>query len=202
MSQFGNLKHIVDLETLLGWRLSKIDFSSVTDCCINYSWGDQKELIKWIHHKDAKQQFEGNFFTISGNSNIPIGKRKKYPLIWLSTPNLTGQSVGTGVMYRNVDIIIATDTKEEYLNSTRWKKHQHFLQAIGNEIIEKLGGGVKVYKDDGVLQYGYANKPNISADSSGEESKAIDLWDAVVINADLIVNKECRSSEYFNFCNK
>jgi hypothetical protein len=198
MSQFGNLKHIADLETLLGWSLSNINFSNITDEIINYSWGDEKELVKWIHYKDVKTQNSGNLYTISGDVNFPICKRKKYPLVWLNTP-VTGNNRNDIKEFSNVQIIVCSNTTEEWLNSTRWTKHIPQLQAIADSIIENLRGAVSIKRDNGILNYNYRTIPNYSV---VDESKAIDNWDAVVINTDLLINTNCRDESYFNFCNK
>lgn len=202
MSQFGNLKHIVDLETLLGYNLSLIDFSSITIESINYSWGDESELINWLRLKDKKTQYDGSFYTISGSNKISVLKRKKYPLIWLVTPT-TGVNYGDIKHFENVSIIICSNTKEEWLNSTRWKKYMPMLQAIADNVIDKLRGSLRIKIDDNVLQYSFRNVPKYCiTEKAGSEDEAIalDWWDAVVIEADLIVDDSCKDEAYYTFC--
>ena len=204
MSQFGNLKHIVDLETLLGYRLSLIDFTSITTEAINYSWGDETELINWIRFKDQKDQYNGNFYTISGSDKNAIENKKKYPLIWLVTP-VTAQNQGDIKRFNGVKLIFCSNTTEEWLNSTRWSKHIPMLQGLTDKTIEKLVGGVSIVRERGVLQYSYKTIPKYAVSDnggSGDESKTLDLWDAVVLEPDLLVNDSCRDEAYFEFCNK
>lgn len=204
MSQYGKLKHIVDLETVLGWRLSNIDFTSITDKTITYGWGDESELINRIHNKDSNMQFGGNFVTVSGSTTTVVNTPIKYPLIWLVTPV---RSVNENDIKRfdNVRLIICTNTEEEWLNSTRWKKYIPMLQAITDNIIDKLRGNIRITRDDGVLQYDYRNVPKYSVGETGgknAKSKAMDIWDAVVLTTDLIIDDSCMNDSYYEFCNK
>lgn len=203
MSQYGNLKHIVDLETMLGYKLSKVDFSSITDDSISYSWGDESELINWIKLKDDKTKYGGNFYTISGTDKVNVNQKKKYPLVWLVTPVL-GENQGDIKHFNRVSLIVCTNTTEEWLNSTRWNKHIPMLQAIADNIIDKLKGSVRIVRNNGVLNYSYRTIPKYSVSESGgkeSESKALDIWDAVVIDLELIIDSSCRDADYYNFCN-
>lgn len=205
MSQYGNLKHIVDLETVLGWKLSNIDFTSITDEAINYSWGDESDLITWIKHKDDKTQFNGSFYSISGEDKIDVSEKSKYPLMWLDSTGFTSENTGIGMRFNNVNLWICSNTDSTWLNSTRWNKKIPKLQALANHVISNLVGDVKIFKDRGVLKYGYRTRGNIGIGESGSKdskSKALDIWDAVIINMQLVVSKECRSQDYFDFCNK
>lgn len=199
MSQYGNLQHIVDLETLLGYSLSLVDFTSITDETINYSWGDESELVNWIHHKDENISTSGNFYTISGENVIDIDKRTKYPLIWLVTP-VRGVSKGDIKDFGNVRIIVASNTQEDWLNSTRWKKRIPMLQAIADKVISGLKSHVKIKREQGQLQYSFMTKPKYSVKET--ETSTLDLWDAVVIDVSLLVSEFCRDEAYFNFCNQ
>ena len=200
MNQLFKLKHIADLETVLGFRLSQIDFSDITEDTINYSWGDEEEVHEWIRHMDASTQFSGNVYTVSGDDKIPVEKRKKYPLIWLVTP-----IEGRNTDFKNFDgvnLIICSDTEEQWLNKTRWGKRIPMLQAIADRIIDKLRGNVRIAVEDGNLVYAFRNVPKFSASEKGEgENKTIDLWDAVVLNLDLIIDDSCKSEAYYEFCN-
>lgn len=203
MSQFGNLKHIVDLETLLGYRLSQIDYTSITDLDINYSWGDESELISWIKNQDDKTKYSGNFYTISGSDKTPIKKKKKYPLVWLVTP-VKGVNTTDIKNFDNVSIIICSNTEKEWLNTTRWKKHIPMLQAIADTIIDNLKGNIRIKRDNGVLQYSYENRPKFSVTEKGgskDELKTLDIWDAVWLKSDLLVDDSCKDDAYFEFCN-
>jgi hypothetical protein len=203
MSQFGNLRHIVDLETFLGYSLSLIDYSSITDETITYSWGDESELISWIRSKDKEVQYGGNFYTISGSDKTPIDKRKKYPLVWLVTP-VKGVNATDIKNFDNVTIIICTNTEEQWLNATRWKKKMPMLQAIANEIIDRLRGSIRIKRDEGILQYSYRNLPKFAVTEKGgsdDKTATLDLWDAVVITVDLLVDDSCKDDAYFEFCN-
>jgi hypothetical protein len=204
MSQYGSLKHIIDLETLLGWRLSKIDFSCITDDSITYSWGDESELINWIRNKDANEQFGGNFYNISGSDSHQINKPTKYPLIWLVTPT-TGVNEGDIKRFNGVQLIICKNTTESWLNAARWKEHFPTLQAIADKIIDKLRGDVRIVTENRVLKYSYRNVPKYSVSETGNDTakqKALDIWDAVVITTDLLTNNSCRCEDYKRFCNK
>ena len=177
MSQYGKLKHIVDLETLLGYTLNKVDFSDITNDNINYSWGDESELKKWIVLKDEKTSTSGNFYNISGSLKIPVSKQKKYPLIWLVTP-VEGRNESQLKSFKNVTIIICENTTEESLNADRWRDKIPTLQAITDKIIDSLRGDLKIAKDRGVLQYSYRNVPKYSIKENGggkDASKTIDI---------------------------
>lgn len=206
MSQFGDLKHIVDLETMLAYRLSQIDYTSITDETINYSWGDESELISWIKNLDDNTKYSGNFYTISGTDKLNIEKRKKYPLVWLVTP-VNGVNAGDIKNFDNVTIIICSNTEESWLNASRWKQHIPMLQAIADTIIDNLKGNIRIKRDKGILQYSYRNLPKYSISEKGEkgenkaETATIDLWDAVILKTDLLVDDSCKDEAYFEFCN-
>lgn len=203
MSQFGNLKHIVDLETLLGYRLSQIDYTSITDQAINYSWGDESELTSWIKNQDDTVKYSGNFYSISGNDKVSIEKRKKYPLVWLVTP-VEGENNRDIKNFNNVTIIICSKTEEQWLNASRWKEYIPMLQAIADTIIDNLKGNIRIRRDNGVLKYSYRNLPKYSVSEKGgenDETATLDLWDAVVLNTDLLVDDSCKDEAYFEFCN-
>lgn len=200
MSQFGELDYIVDLETLLGYRLSQLDFSDITDRAIHYSWGDQSELIRWIKHKD-NQASSGNFYTVSGDK---LETGDKYPLIWMVTPVRGDNRQHTDAIKRfdRVTLIICTNTEQEWLNSTRWKKDIPMLQAIANNIIDKLRGQIRLRIVGGSKQYGFSNRPNFCASETVDgKLKALDRWDAVILDMDLLVDDTCKEKEYFDFCN-
>lgn len=195
------LKHIIDLETLLGYKLSKIDFSDVTNENINYSWGDESELISWIKSKDDNSKFGGNFYTIANGVNTLIDKSKKYPLIWLATP-VKGENNSDIKRFDNISIIICTNTEFSLLNKDRWGKNIPILQGIADKIIDKLKGSLRIVRNNGVLEYSYRNMPKYGvSETVNSENKAIDLWDAVVIETSLIASNSCADEDYFKFYN-
>ena len=198
MSQFGNLKHIVDLENLLAYKLSLIDFSSITNENIDYSWGNEDDLKAWIANDNKNAKGENGFYSIYGSDKTPINERKNNHLIWLVTP-ITGVNDNDVKVFDNVTIIVCSNVKESVC-----EERIPLLQAISDTLINKLNGSLRIKREDGVLQYSYMNRPKYAHSLTEKEKcdlKPLDLWDSVILRMDLLANNSCIKEDYFKICN-
>ena len=104
-----------------------------------------KHFAPWKNNEDEKKSISSNYYQIAGDQKVSLNHVAKYPLVWLVTP-VYGENKLDHVYFRGIKIIICADTKQEWLNKTRWKKHIPMLQAIADHIIDNLRGDLKIEK--------------------------------------------------------
>lgn len=184
------MSEILELEKIIGFILSKNDFSDVSPTGkISYSWGDKYELNQWMVMKDKE---------ISGMRAFGNVNESKYPLIWL-VHTLEGKIIPEGNLFENIQFIIAMDTKAEWLNSTREKETMPILTKIANHFIEILDmdKNASILKKDGTRNVSYKKIYNYQEFSpekyrSVENTSAtFDPWDAITLKFDLKINNNC-----------
>lgn len=183
------MSDILELEKLIGHIISQNDFSEVSTKEISYSWGDKYELNQWIVMKDKE---------ISGKRAFGKKNQSKYPLIWLITP-LEGIITAEGNLFENLQFIIAMNTKAEWLNTTREKETMPILTKISNTFLSILDRdkNASIIKKDGEIKvkfkkvYNYQEVNSESFRSSENSNQTLDIWDAIVLKFDLIINNNC-----------
>ena len=184
------MSKILELEKLLGFIISKNDFSTISPTKeVSYSWGDKYELNQWIIMKDKE---------ISGKRAFGKQNRSKYPLIWLIHP-LEGEVTSDGNLFDDLQIIVAMDTKAEWLNSTREKETMPILTNIANYFLDVLDQdkNASIIKKNGERKVRYKKvynyqEPNAERFRSAENSNATtDIWDAITLKFDLKINNNC-----------
>ena len=147
---------------------------------VQYGYGDQKELNKWVLNK--------------GNS-------QKYPLIWYVVTRYTEPSSFKRV---RSNLIILQNTQIEWFNTTRsvksydaiieptWQKVKKLIEQ--NPYISVLGDIHVKYRINDQPNFGLkiSNESDFSNKStSGDESVTIDTVDGRVINLEFNIKTNC-----------
>jgi len=181
-----------DLERVLGYLISKMDFSKVTENQINYHWGDQTELNRYLILKGeniaVKNALKGQ------NEQLEL----KYPLIWLVLPNTGVKAEADWVIHRGTRLVIAKNTRTDVLNATRWNVSFSLLSGIANILLNKLNGKfTQVYQSNQIPQVKVTKYPLYSV--NGKDNITIDVWDALVLDIDIIVKTDCITNEILNY---
>lgn len=188
-----NKIYVDEFERILGYQISQIDFNKVTDRPINYHWGGQQELSRYLINKGENAQV---------NNSLETDISKKiflYPLIWLVLPNIGVKGESDWVYHRNTRIVISKNTRSDFFNQTRWSVSFEILSAIANTLLNNLNGKFfQIIKDSkGVEQIKFTKYPNYSTNS--KDNKTIDVWDALAIDIDLILKTNCITKEIINY---
>lgn len=176
---------ILPIEKIIGYILDKnksvLQSVSPTNA-VSYSWGDQQELTSWILAKDDEIAGMRAF----GNLNVA-----KYPLIWMVTP-IDGLLQHDENLFENVTFIICSNTKAEWLNSTREAETMPMLTDMANLFLEVLtkDKNASIIRWDGHIKVKFRKVYNYSV-SKGKESETIDIWDAISLTFDLKINTNC-----------
>jgi hypothetical protein len=205
----SNVK-IVSLESLLAYRFSEMDFSKVYPSVINYSWGNETDVAKWILDKDNSRQTSGVVYSFNNNIQTRVyDEHIKYPLIWLNCPT-DGEPVSGGSFFEKVELIITTNaSKEAELNTVKWTKTIPLVTKIAQFIVDNfMGGRVRIENLKGVYSVKWRYFPEYTVaeydrfDSGqgigGYKHKTIDIWDAIKITMNLYVNDDCLNEEDIN----
>lgn len=201
---------IISLESLLAYRLSEMDFSGIYPNVINYGWGNETEVIKWIKVKDTAKQTTGTILKFNNNvPEIDYNAHLKYPLIWLNTPT-DGKTVGGGAYFERVEIIITTNaSRTQELNPVKWTSTIPLVTKIAQHLVDNLiGGRVRIEKINGLPSLKWLYFPEYTVaeydrfdrgQGTGRyKGKGIDVWDAVKITLNLYANDDCLSEEELN----
>jgi hypothetical protein len=182
-----------DLERVLRYIISKTDFSNICDKPVNYHWGNQQELNRYLIRKGENIQSENSI-------KEPAEEKKyKYPLIWLVLPNTGTKYEADWIIHRKTRLVISKNTKSDLLNDVRWNISFDLLTNIANTLLNKIEGVyMQIYKTTGnIPQVSITKYPNYSTNE--KENKTIDIWDALVIDLDLIVKTNCITTEILNY---
>lgn len=143
---------------------------------VSYSWGDEKALHKWIEAMNKK----------AVERAIGISTAKKYPLIWLTDGWKAEENV-PGFKFKKVSFYIACNSTIEALNENRVPNFEN-LYKVGNDLIKELKRWVKVSEGS----VGYFERANLSVkERGGDQAHATDIWDALIVEMDIIVNTNC-----------
>lgn len=143
---------------------------------ISYSWGDIDALHKWLEAQNKK----------ASERALGINNGKKYPLIWLTDSWKAEENV-PGLKFNNVTFYIAKNSKVETLNENRVPNFDNLYQ-VGNDMIKELKRWIKI-SDNSIKYY---ERANLSVKKSGKsQSYTHDIWDAIVIEMDIIINTNC-----------
>lgn len=140
---------------------------------VAYDGGNIEALMKWIEATN-KNQIEKAL----GIKEVP-----KYPLIWLVEGWKMVEATG-GYDYKKVAFHIAVNSAVETLNRNR-KPNFEIVYEVAEKFIEQMKfRGIKI-------------SPNIELTTrsnfhvSNRESHTIDVWDTLIVQMDIFINKNC-----------
>ncbi|MXV39346.1 hypothetical protein GO491_11775 [Flavobacteriaceae bacterium Ap0902] len=168
---------IIDIQSILNHVIGDLSYE---DLPISFSWGDQLELLQWIKTKDSEI---AALRAISVNAN-------KYPLVWLTPTKIRHSETG---LKSNITLIFAQITEPEWLNETRWDRTMPFLSEVANHVLKTIDTSkhFQISRRDGYeIEYEYM--PNYST-TQGKSNEALDIWDAIVVNFELLIKLNCLS---------
>lgn len=181
-----------DLERVLGYLISRMDFSNITDKKVNYHWGDQIELNRYLTWKGENIAVKN---AIKGQNEQ---EELKYPLIWLVLPNTGIKGESDWVIHRGTRLVISKNTRSELLNDTRWNVSFLLLSGIANTFLNKINGKfTQIWQSNQIPQVKITKFPLYSINR--KDNVVIDVWDALVLDLDLIVKTDCITDEILNY---
>lgn len=183
-----------DFERVLGYVISNIDFSKVSDFPVQYHWGNQIELNRYLAFRGE------NINVINSFAENEKEIEHKYPLIWLVLPNKGTKGLSDWIYHRNTQLIIAKNTKSEYLNDTRWDISFALLSDIANMFLNNIEGNFFEILRNSNNNYPLVEitkEPDYSANR--KENGQVDIWDALVINVDIVLKTSCITKEIINY---
>jgi len=152
-------EHILqDIVSQVGLIVVNNDYSKEP----SFMWGNEKQLMKYLKVK----------------------KDKIYPLVWL-LPSDENYKAGN-LVNRDCEIIIATrETRDDYLNDTRWNTS---FDIVLNPLVDKLVNKIKSHHQTvDVKEFEILKAPNYSKNN---KNGTIDHWDAIKLSIN-ITFKEC-----------
>lgn len=148
-----------------------------------YPEGEQNDVKKPEYHfGDAK---ECNAFIIRMNRDV-------YPLIYQISTQET-QQPKSGSVSVNLELVIATLTDGSKLNDERWAtSYKNILMPLVDNIYQALNeSGIVMFTDD-YNEYELEKRPNYSGSSTKDANAFIDIVDAVIFRASIIIkNRPC-----------
>ncbi len=150
---------------------------------IQFGYGNQFELHNYLTVGKSKEQ---------GNAIIEAGKTdfKQYPLIWFVPAKVT--SLGEPEKFRipNATLIFAINNPHlDWLNPERESKSFSKLYPLINNLFDFFRKNRYVtFEDQQNPIYSFQKVPNYS---HVDQNKTIDIWDAIVIEANLKIDINC-----------
>lgn len=160
----------------------------------SFHWGHQKELNNYLLVGKSKSQI--NAF----NDVDPVKNKtwKQYPLVWLVKPAMTYTTQEHGI-YKipKAKIVIAINSPElSKLNDVRERETFPKIEPIANNILSffKRAQIVRFENQEKPI-FGFDKLPNYSVSANQNENESIDIWDAILIEADLLINTNCINLE-------
>lgn len=167
---------IVDIQSMLKFVIGDLTFDE--NYPISFAWGDQLELMQWIKTKDEEI---ASLRAISQNAT-------KYPLVWLTPTRVRHDNAD---LRANITLIFAQITEPEWLNATRWNKTMPFLADVSNFVLNTIDKSkhFQIVKTQN-YEVNYEYMPNYST-TNGKDNEGLDIWDAIVVNFDLIIKLNC-----------
>lgn len=167
-----NHKPIISLNQIVGCISRDITHNGNE---VSYGWGNEDALMKWLNAKNHKAVEEA--LGIGGNF-------RKYPLIWL-VEGWRGQESGTRLHYTDVTFHIAVNSNVESLNENRIPQFS-ILYEVANDFLTKVVDSRARLQQDATR---WTERANFSV--SNRESHAIDIWDTLILQTDLIIDPYC-----------
>lgn len=165
------------LESLFA-LLPEAKFSNNATATINFGWGSQKDLNKYLKLK---------------------GSKRKYPLIWLVNSTET-ENVMAKTIDKKCRLLIAINSeKMANINPTIWDSDFKItLNPIKDNVLIALdnSGATQITN---VNNIGIERVPNYPYEGS-EETQAIDIWNVIVLDVDVRFNdfSTCFNTIQFN----
>ena len=176
------MEYLTSLPEYLNKIVKDTDFTEITDCKVNFHWGDQHELHRYL---SVDQDDSFGQLLMSGTVET------QYPLIWLVPGYRFSPYDVTEELYEfdNIKIVIVKRTDMEWLNKQRWKDNMHSLYALG----ETFKTTLKLDKDSEIVgnNYSWMESPTYSVIDENK-SKTLDYCDALILEIrQLRINTEC-----------
>lgn len=159
---------------------------------IAYHWGHQKELLNYL--KVGKAHSQVNAIVDEAK---PDQSWKQYPLVWLVMPTMSYSTAEAGIYnVPNARLVIALNNPHlSQLNIEREKESFSKLVPIANNILKQFKRVQSVrFENQQNPIFGFSKVPNYSTNDF-KENEALDIWDAIVIEAKLIINTNCLNLE-------
>lgn len=193
---------VIPTELILGAAVFK------TSPEVSYHWGHQKELLNYLTVGKSYSQINAFdvFDTVGGFKNDAYKKCfkidgegeenknwKQYPLVWFVKPSMTYSTAEHGIYsVPNARIIIALNNSNLHeLNDTREKNSFPKLVPIANRLLDHFKKAQNIrFEDQKNPIFGFDKVPNYST-TDHKDNEAIDIWDAIVIEAKLLINTNC-----------
>lgn len=158
---------------------------------IQFGYGNQLELHNYLRIGKSKEQ---------GNAIIEEERKEfiQYPLIWFVPPTSTKMAKVVQLpnlfSFKNAVIIFALNNpNSEWLNPQREEESFSKLYPIADKFLDYLKKNRFVtFENSQKPEYGFGKEPNIS---HSDKNKTIDVWDAIVIEANLKFDINCLKIE-------
>lgn len=145
--------------------LPEATFANGNTAKIEFGWGSQQDLNKYIKLK---------------------GNKRKYPLIWLVNGKETENRLGLTIERRCRLIIAINSTKMENLNPTIWASDFDVtLNPIKENVLTALTCSGRTNLNQTTIDI--ERLPNYSEEGTNK-TKTIDIWNAIVIDCDVTFN--------------
>lgn len=151
-------------------------FSNGNTAKIDFSWGSQQDLNKYIKLK---------------------GNKRKYPLIWLVNTKWQENRLGQTMKSRIRLILAINSTKMENINPTIWDTDfEETLNPIKENVLTALTKSGRTILNQTTIDI--ERLPNYS-DEGTNKTKTIDIWNAIVIDCDVEINHNSTCFNQINF---
>lgn len=169
---------IIPTEKIIALAISKI----VPD--VNIGYGNRLELHKFL--ANGKALDHQNFIISTDEKNY-----KQYPLIWIVGSILTDSIEDNLFLAKKARIIFSVNNAcISDTNDQREVKSYSILSPIAEKAIERFTKSQLVgFEDKLNPKYSFFREPNYSENQ--KENATIDIWDALVIDTNLILNTNC-----------
>lgn len=164
---------IIPIEQIVGYAVNK----AVSG--VQYHWGDSYELQKYLRVGKGMEQM-----------NSFGGDYKQYPLIWLVKPFMTAK-LPDGKHYRvnRMRLLFSLNNQNMSELNTEREKSFDVLVPLANDLLKFFTkSSIAYFPDRRNPEFSFDRVPNYSVQN---KSGAVDIWDALVLEMDLIVNSLC-----------
>jgi hypothetical protein len=151
-------------------------FSNGNTAKIDFSWGSQQDLNKYIKLK---------------------GNKRKYPLIWLVNTKWNENRLGETMKSRIRLILAINSTKMENINPTIWDSDfEVTLNPIKENVLTALTKSGRTILNQTTIDI--ERLPNYSEEGTNN-TKTIDVWNAIVIDCDVEISHNSTCFNQINF---
>lgn len=154
---------------------------------VAFHWGHQRELLNYLRVGKSQSQINAIEDTAKPEA------WKQYPLVWLVAPFKTFSTTQQGLFsVPNAKLVIAINNPNlAQLNNTREKESFPVIEKVANNLLTYFKKAQAVrFEDQQNPIFSFMKAPNYSA-AEQNKNEAIDIWDAIVIEAKLLVNTNC-----------